>query len=210
LPRPRPPRPRAKQSSKRPSQAADAPTPTDPPVLKTQPPSRPRSQREPDPGFVAVGRVLAPFGLKGELKVQSLTDNPKRFAPRAKLWLGQQPVSVLRSRESQGYVYLTLKGFPDRNGVERFHHAIVQVPESDLAPLPEGEYYRFQLVGLTVVDQSGVELGTVDEVLETGANDVYRVKMADAKEILLPALENVVISIDLEAKRMVVDPPEWR
>ena len=154
--------------------------------------------------------MLAPFGLKGELKVQSLTDNPKRFAPRAKLWLGQQPVSVLRSREAQGYVYVTLKGFPDRDGVERFRHAMVQVPEGDLPPLPEGEYYRFQLVGLSVVDRDGAELGTVEEVLETGANDVYRVKTPDGKELLLPALVDVIISIDLEGKRMVVDPPDWR
>jgi 16S rRNA processing protein RimM len=159
---------------------------------------------------VAVGRVLSPFGLKGELKVQSLTDNPRRFAPRSKLWLGQQPVTVLRSREAQGYVYLTLKGFPDRDAIERFRHAIVQVPEADLPPLPEGEFYRFQLVGLTVVDTGGDPLGNVEEVLDTGANDVYRVRTRDGKEILLPALANVVISIDLEERRIVVDPPDWR
>jgi 16S rRNA processing protein RimM len=159
---------------------------------------------------VAVGRVLGPFGLKGELKVQSLTDNPKRFAPRSKLWLGDQPVSVSRSREAQGYVYVTLKGFPDRAAVERFRHAIVQVPEGDLPPLPEGEYYRFQLVGLEVFDRSGALLGTVEEVLETGANDVYRVRTPEGGELLIPALADVVLSVDLETKRIVVDPPAWR
>jgi 16S rRNA processing protein RimM len=159
---------------------------------------------------VAVGRVLGPFGLKGELKVQSLTDNPKRFTPRSKLWLGGQPVSIARSREAQGYVYLTLKGYPDRSAIERFRHAIVQVPEADLPALPEGEYYRFQLVGLDVFDGEGTLLGTLEEVLETGANDVYRVRTLDGGELLIPALADVVRSVDLEARRVVVEPPEWR
>jgi 16S rRNA processing protein RimM len=154
--------------------------------------------------------VLGPFGLKGELKVQSLTDNPKRFAARSKLWLGDKPVTVAGSRAAGGYVYITLKGFPDRTAVERFRHAIIQVPESDLPPLPEGEYYRFQLVGLDVLDRDGEPLGVVEEVLETGANDVYRIRTPDGGEMLIAALNDVVLSIDIEAKRIVADPPAWR
>jgi 16S rRNA processing protein RimM len=154
--------------------------------------------------------VLGPFGLHGELKVQSLTDNPKRFAPKSKLWFGAQPVTVVKAREAQGHVYLTLKGFADRTSVDRFRHAIVQVPEGDLPPLPEGEYYRFQLVGLDVFSLDGARLGVVEEVLETGANDVYRVRKPDGSEILIPALTHVVMEVDLTAKRIVVDPPEWR
>lgn len=159
---------------------------------------------------MAVGRVLGPFGLNGELKVQSLTDNPRRFSPRSKLWVGTQPVTVTRARQAQGYVYLMLKGFADRTSVEKFRHAIVQVPESDLPALPPGEFYRFQLVGLSVIDRAGNVLGIIEEVLETGANDVYRVRDPEGKEILIPALPDAVVSVDLEAKRIVVDPPEWR
>jgi 16S rRNA processing protein RimM len=157
-----------------------------------------------------VGRVLAPFGLKGELKVQALTDNPARFRPKAKLFAGQQPVSVATAREAQGYVYLTFKGFPDRTSIEKFRHALLQIPETDLPPLPEGEYYRFQLLGLTIVDRSGTVLGTLDEIIETGANDVYRVHSSEGADVLLPALADVIVSVDLDARRMVVDPPEWR
>lgn len=159
---------------------------------------------------MAVGRVLGAFGLNGELRVQSLTDNPKRFAPRSKLWLGDQPVTVSASREAQGYVYIRLKGFPDRSAVEPFAQRIIQVPEADLPSLPDGEFYRFQLVGLEAFDANGASLGVVEEVLETGANDVYRLRTPDAKEVLVPALANVVISVDLEAKRIVLDPPDWR
>jgi 16S rRNA processing protein RimM len=159
---------------------------------------------------VAVGRILAPFGLKGELKVQSLTDNPERFAPRSRLFAGDQPVTVDASREASGHLYVTLKGYRDRSSVERFRHAILQVPDDALPPLPEGEYYRFQLIGLEVVTRDGGRLGTLEEIIETGSNDVYRVRTDDGHDVLLPALDDVVLSVDLAAKRMVVDPPAWR
>ena len=159
---------------------------------------------------MAVGRVLGPFGLKGELKVQALTDNPQRFAAKSRLWAGEQPVTVAGSREAGGHLYVLLKGFADRASVERFRHALLQVPEDALPPLPEGQYYRFQLLGLVVVDRDGSTLGTLDEVIETGANDVYRVRTPAGEDILLPALDDVIVRIDLAAKRMLVDPPLWR
>jgi 16S rRNA processing protein RimM len=172
-------------------------------------PSLPKPQRDPDPGYVAVGRIQGPFGLKGEVKVLSLTDNPDRFSPKSKLWAGQQPVSVVTEREASGYVYLTLKGFPSRTSIEKFRNALLQVPEDDLPELEEGEFYRFQLIGLTVLDLAGEVLGTVAEVIETGATDVYRVKLTEGPDILLAATDDVVKSVDLASKRMVVDPPAW-
>ena len=166
--------------------------------------------RDPRPGFVAVGRVLAPFGLKGELKVQPLTDNPARFAPKSRLYADEQPVTVAASREAGGHLYVRLKGFNDRNSVEKLRHAMLQVPESALPALPAGQYYRFQLVGLEIVRRDGSRLGTLEEVIETGANDVYRVRTPEGQDILLPALDDIIISVDLDAKRMVADPPEWR
>ena len=270
--------------------AAETPTSTSTPGASSSDASRlpppasrlPRPQAEPDRGYVAVGRVLGPFGLKGELKVLPLTDNPDRFAPKSKLYaalaqeapaparLGArepgiapaspdptsnisnrvaagdqhptspqtrrdpqstpsdsspsarvaagdqspvsspQPVTVLRSREASGHLYVTLKGYPDRDSTDKFRHALLQVPESDLPPLPDGEYYRFQLIGLTVVDTTGAVLGTLDEIIETGSNDVYRVHPPEGADVLLPALADVVVSTDLAERRMVVDPPDWR
>ncbi len=218
MPRARPPRPRRSPSaSAKPAQQAESQPPGASPAqgdAADAPPSPtpaepPKPQAEPDAGYVAVGRVLGAFGLKGELKVQSLTDNDDRFAPKSKLWAGQQPVSVATSRFAQGLVFLTLKGFPDRDAVEQFRHAMLQIPEDALPPLEEGEYYRFQLLGLDVVDREGAPLGTLAEIIETGANDVYRVHPEEGADILLAALDDVIVSIDLAARRMVVDPPDW-
>ena len=196
---------RAPQSSDERSPVAPSPNAAD-----TPPTERRAIKTDPDPGYVAVGRVLAPFGLKGELKVQSLTDNEDRFAPKSKLWADQQPVTVAKSRSAGGHLYLTLKGYSDRSTVDRFRGALLQVPESMLPDLPEGEYYRYQLLGLTVVDREHSTIGKLEEVIETGANDVYRVRTEDGTDVLLPALNDVIIAIDLEARRMVVDPPDWR
>ena len=142
--------------------------------------------------------------------MQSLTDNEQRFAPKSKLWANQQPVTVANSRSAAGHLYVTLKGYPDRSSVDRFRGALLQIPESMLPDLREGEYYRYQLLALTVVDLEGAVIGELQEVIETGANDVYRVRTAAGDDVLLPALSDVIISVDLEAHRMVVDPPEWR
>lgn len=177
-----------------------------------QPPAKPQAkpQREPDAGFVAVGRIQTPHGLRGEVKVTSLTENPDRFAPKARLWAGQQQVTVTGVREASGFVYLTLKGFNDRTSVEKFRNTLLQVPESELPELEEGEYYRFQLIGLQVFDRDGAALGEVAEIIETGATDVYRVTSPGKADLLLAATPDVVLEINIAAKRMTADPPDWR
>jgi 16S rRNA processing protein RimM len=197
-----------------PPRPAPPPAPPEPVDEQPEAPAPPRAagkpQRAPDEGFIAVGRVLAPFGLKGELRVQPLTDNPGRFAPKSRLWAGDQKVTIIASREAQNAIFIKLKGYADRTSVARFHHALLQVPESELPTLEEGEFYRYQLIGLTVVDRDGGVLGTLEEIIETGANDVYRVRRDDGTDLLLPALDDVVVQVDLEARTIVVDPPPWR
>src|SRR4029079_15291923 len=100
-------------------------------------------------------------------------------------WSAVGAVRLLTPRAASGHVYLTLRGFPDRDATEKFRHVLLQVPEADLPPLPPGEYYRFQLVGLTVVDTEGATLGTLDEIIETGSNDVYRVHPREGADVLL-------------------------
>jgi 16S rRNA processing protein RimM len=156
---------------------------------------------------VAVGWVAAPWGVRGDLKVQPLTDFPERFQRGAALWVQGRRIEVQRSRWSRGFVYLGLSGIDSRNAAEELRGALLEVPESDLTPLPEGQYYRFQVIGLEVRTPEGRSLGRVAEILSTGSNDVYVVR-GGPRELLIPAIEDVVKEVDVEGGRLVVEPPE--
>lgn len=160
---------------------------------------------EPHEGYVAVGRVRGPRGLEGELKVDPLSDYPKRFVRGATLRAGDRSYTVLAARMHQRALLLRVEGIATREQADELRGLLLEVPESELGPLAEGEYYRFQLIGLEVRDTAGDALGRLEEVLDTGANDVYIVRN-DESELLVPAIEAVVKSVDLAAGTMVVEP----
>jgi len=93
--------------------------------------------------------------------------------------------------------------------VAAFRNQYLYVRADELPPLPEGEYYHHQLLGLRVFDLQGNLLGVLSEILETGANDVYVVRDEGGSEILLPVIEGVILEVDLGARRLIVNPPEW-
>ncbi|HVA24819.1 MAG TPA: ribosome maturation factor RimM [Chloroflexota bacterium] len=157
------------------------------------------------PDWLVVGRIVAAFGTKGELRVMSQTDFPERFEIGAELWMERQdrPFTVEHCRWQKGQAILKLGAIDDRDQAEELHGRYLRVPGSALAELDEGEYYLFQLRGLTVITEDGRELGRVDDVLQTGANDVYIVATPHG-ELLLPAIEDVIKEVDLAAGRMVV------
>jgi 16S rRNA processing protein RimM len=111
-------------------------------------------------------------------------------------------------RLHQGRVLLKLEGCDDRTAAEALRGAFVQVPIEEAIPLDEGEYYEHQIVGLAVWTAKGEALGEVVEILYTGANDVYVVRGLDRSEILIPAIAGVILKVDLEAGRLVVELPE--
>ena len=154
-------------------------------------------------GFVAVGRILRPHGVAGELVVESLTDFPGRFEPGSLLRAGRRTYRVAAARPHRGALLLTLAGVASRNAAGALCGLLLEVPEDDLPPLGEGEYYRHQLVALTVFDTDGNELGRIEEVLATGANDVYLVR-GERGELLLPAIDSVVQEVDVDTGRMTV------
>jgi 16S rRNA processing protein RimM len=181
--------------------------------LPEDPARRPRASRPHQsslgagtPGYVAVGRIGAPWGVRGDVKVRPLTDFPERFRPGASLWVGGRRYEVRRSRWSGGLVYLGLSDIDSREAAGEMRGALLEVPEGDLTPLPEGQYYRFQIIGLEVYTPQGSCLGRVAEILSTGSNDVYVVR-GGPRELLVPALEDVVQEVDLERGRLVVEPP---
>ncbi len=158
-----------------------------------------------EPRFLVVGRVRAPHGVRGELRIRILTDFPERFQEQAELWMGTPPqlVVVQRARVRGNEAWVKLVGFDDRNAVEGFRGSDVLIPLEQAMPLPEDTYYIHEIVGLEVWTDEGERLGVVSDVLSLPANDVYVVD-ADETEIWLPAIEDVILEIDPEEGRMVV------
>lgn len=160
-----------------------------------------------DVPFVAVARVLGAWGLRGHVRVELLTDFPERLAERKRLYLGPsfRPVEVeefvLRGR----HAVLKLRDVSTAERGDALRGQVLYIPERELAPLPEGTYYWHQIIGLEVRTTSGQYVGRVVDILRTGSNDVYVVQAGD-REVLLPAIEPVIRSIDLAANLLVIEP----
>ncbi len=154
-------------------------------------------------GHIAVGRVVAPHGLRGEVKVEPLTANSEHFAAGHTLWIEETAHEVEASRRQKGFVLLRLAGVASVEAAEALRGSLLSLPESELAPLPEGEYYAHQIVGLEVYDGDGARLGKVVGLFPTGSNDVYVVD-GPRGELLLPAIDDVILEVDVPGGKMVV------
>jgi 16S rRNA processing protein RimM len=146
--------------------------------------------------------------VRGELKCRVVTDFPaERFKPGARLLIGPDEARLRSARVRGNIVYLRFHGIDDRDAAEALRGLDVLVARKDAVHLPEGEFFWDQVIGLRVEDTSGKLLGSVKEILETGANHVYVVTApGQRKELLVPAIKDVVQLIDPAAGRMVIDP----
>lgn len=157
------------------------------------------------PRFLAIGRVAAPIGIRGEVKVEVLTEFPERFRRTGEVYIDEIPYRVVRSRRHGRQVILKLAGIETIEAAERLRGRLVEIPTEHAVPLPPGRYYHYQIIGLSVVTTDGRQLGQIVQILSTGANDVYIVRQ-DRREILIPAIGAVVKRVDLEKKIVVVEP----
>ena len=155
-----------------------------------------------------IGRVLKPHGVRGGLRVESLTDFPDRFEAGRKVTVDGRLLTISRSQESEGGLIITFAGIDGPEEAGCLRGAYITVPLDEAHALPAGRYYHFQLVGLRVIDKHDRKtLGTVAEVLTYPANDVLRVTGA-GRERLVPMVSSVVIKVDLGEGRITVDLPE--
>ena len=170
------------------------------------------SQNQPD-NLVAVGVVLRAHGSDGRVRVQPETDNPQRFRRDARLLAGDRELRVERvQRMPDGSLLLRFSGIAARGDAAALQGETLYVPTDEAPEAPPGTYYHYQLVGMSVEDEAGEPLGTLTEIIATGANDVY-VVTAESAELLLPAMADVVVSVDVHANRMTAAVPEglaWR
>jgi len=158
------------------------------------------------PNFLAVGKLRRPHGVRGEILMEVLTDFPERLKRGMTLFVGpmhqKMRLSSLRSQDQA--LLVAFQGLEDPESAGELRNQMVYVRAEDRPPLPEGEYYYHQLIGLQVVNEDGAPLGVVKEILETGANDVYVVLPPDGPEILLPAINDVILEINLAGSQMWV------
>jgi 16S rRNA processing protein RimM len=164
--------------------------------------------KEPAPqGALIVGHILAPWGIRGELKVEVLTDFPERFAPRKVVYLNTNPLEIESCRYHKHHLILKLATIDSIEAADKLRGQDLTIPGSELYLLPQGQYYTFQLIGLKVVTTEGQTLGLVTDIMSTASNDVYIVE-GKRGEILIPAIEDVVKSIDLKKGEMVIEAIE--
>lgn len=172
-------------------------------------PRRPAHLRMPRDGYRAVGLIERPVGLKGELKARPLTDFPERFAQGATVFIDGEQRTISKSRWRKDRVYLYLDGIAGRPAAEALRDRLMEVPDGDRPrALGEHAWYIDEIEGLRVETIDGEHLGAVSEVLQTGANDVYVVSRGGGREVLVPALRDVVREVDTAAGRMLVDLPD--
>ena len=161
--------------------------------------------------MIVIGKIIAPQGVRGEVRVMPLTDFPERFRELKIAQLNDGTSLPIESvRYHQQFVLLKFRGLDSRNDIEHLRGKLIVIEHKDLVPLPNGHYYIFDIIGLSVYNEQEEYLGKVTDVLETGSNDVYIVEQKDKQPLLIPGLKTVVLQIDIAGGKMIVKlQEEW-
>ena len=184
--------------------SATAATSAEPDTTADAGETKPR-RADPHEGWIAVGQVMGAFGATGDLRVQPLGRYPERFRELRRVYIGDSRVeaAIIHRRVLGDRLVLRLETVKSRDAARDLFGQFLYVPEAEAVPLPKGEYFVHQIVGLRVVTTEGEELGKVAEVMQTGSNDVYVVR-SKGREVLLPAIKEVIKNVDLESGTLEV------
>ncbi len=157
--------------------------------------------------FFRIGVITSTHGLKGEVKVFPTTDDVNRFKKLKKCILrtpkGDMEVEKNSCKFFKNMVILSFKEFKDINEIEKYKNCELYVKREDAMPLDEDEFYIADVIGMEVWEEDK-KLGELYDVIQTGANDVFSIKLLDGKELLIPVIKQCVIDIDYEARRVNV------
>ena len=156
--------------------------------------------------FKNIGKLGAARGLNGELKIISLTDFEGRFENLQEVEIDDKILQVDYVKYVGNNIVIRFKDYQTREAAQKLTGKMMRVDKTNAAPLSEGEFYTFDIIGLNVFDLNDKKLGTIANVLKTGSNDVFVMKSENDREILIPALKRVVKKIDIENKMMIIIP----
>ncbi len=157
------------------------------------------------PRYLIIGRVLKPWSYRGEMKIEILTEFPNRFASLRQVFIGDdaKSFSIESTRLHGKHALIKLLGVDSTQAAAKLRDQLVYVSREEAVPLERGKHYLYELVGLRVVTTEGEALGEIVEILDTGANDVYVVRDS-SREILIPAIEDVVKEIAIDRGEILV------
>jgi len=162
------------------------------------------------PDFVVIGIIEKPRGLKGEVKIKPLTDHPDRFKRLSDVYVENkfekmESIAISKVSVYGSSVYAFIEGISNREQAQKLAGCYLLIKYEDVLPLPNGQFYYFQLEGLRVETKSGRTLGQIEEVLDLSANDVLVVQGED-KERLIPYIKDVILKVDIEGGVVVINP----
>ena len=160
--------------------------------------------------YTIIGKITGTHGIKGDLKVFPLTDTTDRFFELKKAYLGEEKTKLQISgvKLHKGMILLRFQDHDDINKVLAFKDEYIYVDEEDKIKLPENHYFISDLIGCRVYDLSESFIGSLTDVIQNSANDVYVVTAENGKEYLIPAVEAFIASVDVLDKKIIIDPIE--
>lgn len=159
----------------------------------------------PETDLITIGKIVAPHGVRGDVRIFPLTDFPDRFHALKTVYVENVGQMQLESaRPHKKFILLKFAGINTMNEAGNLSGKLLKIGREDLVQLPAGQYYIFDIIGLNVFNEEGELLGIITDVLQPGSNDVYVIETQDKQELLVPAIKEVVKQIDIAGKKMLV------
>lgn len=154
---------------------------------------------------ILIGKITSAVGLKGEVKVYNYSDSAEIYKNTEVIYAGAELRKVQGVRMQKNMVVLKLEGIDNRDQAEKARGTEIFVTEEDLPELPEGQYYIRDLIGMTVIDsEGGEEIGTVEDVIQNTAQDIFDIKTPEGKQVLIPKVPEFIVDINLENRTVKV------
>lgn len=164
-----------------------------------------------EPAFLVLGKLRRAHGVLGEIAMEVYTRMLELLDPQCVVYIGEehQPYTIEKTRWKQDLLLIKFSEVDDRTSVTTLTNELLYVRSDDLPPVSDDEYYFHDLIGLEVFNTNGDYIGVIEEILETGANDVFLVRDEAGNEVLIADVEEYILEIDLDEEKMIVSPIEW-
>lgn len=158
--------------------------------------------------YFEIGQIVNTFGVKGEVKVNPFTDDIEQFERLKSILVVKnkqlQEIEIEKTRYQKNLVILKLKNIDDMNTAEKYKGCYIKINRKDARKLPKGKYFIADIIGSEVITDDGQKLGKVDDIYNTGSNDIYVIKDELGKQILLPGIKDVILNVDIEKQIVTV------